>query len=85
MDTLLVTSDAQGPVTFPSYSDGLLSSPIWTNGGKQYITLPASLFSYDNSLSTNGRNNRVPEAQYSNTVEPRSPAHESCQFKRLMN
>lgn len=72
METLLVTSDAQGPVTFPSYSDDPLSSPIWTNCGKQYITLPASLFGDDHSLSTNGKYNTIPEAQHSNAVEPQS-------------
>ena len=82
METLLVTSDAQGPVTFPSYSDGPLSSPNWTNCGKQYITLPASLFSDDNSLSTNGKYNTIPEAQHSNAVEPQSSSRK-LQCKRL--
>lgn len=55
METQLVASNAQGPVIFPSHSDGPLSSPIWTDGGKQYITLPKALFIGKGTSSNNGK------------------------------
>ena len=55
METTLVSPDARGPVIFPSYLDGPLSSPIWTDGGKQYITLPKTLFSENSNVSTNSK------------------------------
>lgn len=57
METKLVPVNVQGPLVFPShsdYTDGFLSSPVWTKSGKQFITLPKELFSRDKHPSTNG-------------------------------
>ncbi|KAJ7360286.1 Adhesion G protein-coupled receptor L3 [Desmophyllum pertusum] len=54
METKLVPNTVQGPLVFPSYSDGSLSSPMWTKSGKQYITLPKEIFNGESSSSTNG-------------------------------
>lgn len=55
METKLVPNTVQGPLVFPSYSDGSLSSPMWTKSGKQYITLPKEIFNGESSSSTNGK------------------------------
>ncbi|KAL9989371.1 hypothetical protein ACROYT_G003913 [Oculina patagonica] len=54
MEAIVVPNNIQGPVVFPSYSDGPLSSPVWTKNGKQRITLPKEIFSLKGSLSING-------------------------------
>lgn len=55
METVIVPYDAQGPVTFPSHTDGPLSSSNWTSSGKQYIILPKALFSRKNNSSASGK------------------------------
>lgn len=56
MDARIVLRDIQEPVRFPSYSDGPLSSLLWTKDGKQVITLPKALFNGKQNPSTNGKN-----------------------------
>ncbi|XP_067056620.1 adhesion G protein-coupled receptor L3-like isoform X5 [Acropora muricata] len=53
MDARVILRGIQEPVRFPSYSVGLLSSPLWTNDGKQHITLPKTLFNGKQNPRTN--------------------------------
>lgn len=54
MEAKRVAKDIEGPVTFPNYSDGPLSTPVWTDDGKQSITLPKALFKMTRNPFTNG-------------------------------
>ena len=56
MEAKRVAKDIEGPVTFPNYSDGPLSTPVWTDDGKQSITLPKALFKMTRNPFTNGNN-----------------------------
>lgn len=57
METRLVPDNVQEPLMFPNhsdYKDGILSSPAWTEGGRQFIKLPEEIFNRQNHPSTNG-------------------------------
>lgn len=56
MDARVILRGIQEPVRFPTYSVGLLSSPLWSNDGKQHITLPKTLFNGKQNPTTNGMN-----------------------------
>ena len=58
MDARVILRGIQEPVRFPSYSDGPLSSPLWTSDGKQHITLPKTLFNGKQNPTTNGKNHQ---------------------------
>lgn len=58
MDARVILRGIQEPVRFPSYSDDPLSSPLWTNDGKQHITLPKTLFNGKQNPRTNGKNHK---------------------------
>ena len=49
--------NVQEPLMFPNhsdYKDGILSSPAWTEGRRQFIKLPEEIFNRQNHPSTNG-------------------------------
>lgn len=57
METRLVPENVQEPLIFPNhsdYKDGILSSPAWTESGRQFIKLPEEIFNRQNHPSTNG-------------------------------